>query len=171
MATIQKSITRPNIERIPNRTTMEIVKGLWRVIEAIFPQIRDDLIAAEKQVVLIAVEDLAAGVDIASRPVFVTSQWKKIEILAIGQLSQGAPAGIDDANTCVVAITDDASNQIVSKTYNTSVAFPTNDYEDLGALNSNNKVIVSGEHLLLNVTNGATADTPAFQLVIEFRLS
>ena len=120
------------------------------------------------QMVHVPVEDLSAGSDIATRPVLVAAT--AIELVAIGVLSQGTPAGVDDSNTAVIAIADDAANTIITKTYDTSNAFPTNDYEDLGVLDSTHKILDEGEHITLSVTNGATADLPSFIVVVEYIL-
>jgi len=118
------------------------------------------------QLALIAVEDLAAGADIANRPIFVSPT--KCLILSAGILTQGAPADVDDANTSVILLEDDASNALVTKTYNTGTQPPTNDYEDLGSLS--NVEYTAAEHMMLSVTNGVTADLPAFMVVIEYML-
>lgn len=110
------------------------------------------------------VEDLGAGVDIANRPIFVNP--KAVTINSIGILTQGAPAGVDDSNTVVVEIKDDAADSLVSKTYDTDPQPPSSDYEDLG--NLSNVSLAAGEHLNLNVTQGATANMPAFGVVIEY---
>lgn len=110
------------------------------------------------------VEDLGAGVDIANRPIFVNP--KAVTINSIGILTQGAPAGVDDSNTAVIEIKDDAANSLVSKTYNTATQPPSSDYADLG--NLSNASLAAGEHLNLNVTQGATANMPAFGIVIEY---
>ena len=81
-------------------------------------------------------------------------------------MTQGAPAGIDNSNTCVIAVKDDAGNTIVTKTYNTATQPPSSDYEDLGALDGTHKVLTAAEHLTLSVTQGATADMPAFVLIL-----
>ena len=110
------------------------------------------------------VEDLGAGDDIADRPIFVNP--KAVTINSIGILTQGAPAGVDDSNTAVIAIKDDAANVLVSKTYDTDPQPPDADYEDLGTLA--NASLAAGEHLNLNVTQGATANLPVFGVVIEY---
>ena len=112
----------------------------------------------------IDVEDLAAGADITNRPIFANPE--AVTINTIGILTQGAPAGVDDTNTSVILIEDDASNALVTKTYNTTTQPPSSDYEDLGALTNNS--LNAGEHLMLSVTNGATANLPAFTIIIEW---
>jgi hypothetical protein len=115
----------------------------------------------------IAVEDLGAGVDIASRPIF--SNRQAVTINSIGNLTQGAPAGIDDSNTAVIAIKNDAAATVVSKTYNTATQPPSSDDADLGTIT--NGSLAAGQHLTLSVTQGATANLPAFILRIEYYLT
>ena len=110
------------------------------------------------------VEDLGAGDDITNRPIFVSAQ--AVTINSIGILTEGAPAGVNDANTAVILVEDDASNALVTKTYDTSPQPPSSDYEDLGSIS--NASLVAGEHLMLSVTQGAAANMPAFQIIIEF---
>jgi len=110
------------------------------------------------------VSDLAAGADLSNVPIFVNSEAVTIE--SIGILTQGAPAGVDDSNTVVIAVKDDAANTVVSKTYNAATQPPSSDYEDLGTLS--NESLNAGEHLTLSVTQGATANMPAFILVIKY---
>ena len=112
----------------------------------------------------IRIEDLGAGVDIANRPIFVNSAAVTIE--SIGMLTEGAPAGVDDSNTAVLLIEDDASNAVVTKTYNTATQPPTADYEDLGTLTNNS--LNAGEHLMLSLTNGVTANLSALSIVIKY---
>lgn len=113
------------------------------------------------------VEDLAANADITNRPIFVSAQ--AVTINSIGILTEGAPAGVDDSNTVVILIEDDASNALVTKTYDTSPQPPSSDYEDLGSIG--NASLVAGEHLMLSVTQGTTADMPAFQIIVEYYLT
>lgn len=118
------------------------------------------------QLMLIAVEDLAAGADITNRPIFASPT--KCLVLSAGILTQGAPADVDNANTSVILLEDDASNALVTKTYNTGTQPPSSDYEDLGSLS--NAEYAAGEHLMLSVTNGVTADLPAFVIILEYLL-
>lgn len=118
----------------------------------------------------ISVEDLGAGVDISSRPVFVSPSLA-ITLSAVGILTQGAPAGVDDSNTVVIAIKDDGGNTIVSKTYNTANQPPSSDYADLGALSASYSPLLAAEHVTLSVTQGATANMPAFDLILEYYYS
>jgi len=113
---------------------------------------------------IIRIEDLAAGADIADRPIFVNPRAVTIE--SIGILTEGAPAGIDAGNTAVLLIEDDASNTLVTRTYNAATQPPSSDYEDLG--NLNNASLNAGEHLLFSLTQGSTANMPAFSIIIEY---
>jgi hypothetical protein len=81
-------------------------------------------------------------------------------------LTRGAPAGVDDGNTVVIAVKDDAGNTIVTKTYDAGTQPPTNDFGDLGTIAYAS--CEAEEHLTLTVTQGATANMPAFYLVIEW---
>lgn len=119
------------------------------------------------EIIKYQVEDLAAGADIAARSIFVIPAGYRFTVTAAKVLSQGAPAGIDDSNTCVVAVAN-GSNNIVSKTYNTGTAFPANGVADsLGALSATYKELAAGAVLKFSVTNGTTADPPGFMLQIE----
>ena len=122
--------------------------------------------AHAEQVIRIPVENLAAGADISARPVFVHP--RACTLVSAGILTEGSPAGVDDSNTAVVALKDDAGNTIVTKTYNTGTQPPSSDYEDLGTLDETHKVLTAAEHVTLDVTQGATADLPAFSLVLRF---
>lgn len=121
------------------------------------------------QTVIIRVEDLAAGVDIANRPIFAIPT--ACTLVSAGILSEGAPAGIDAGNTCVILLEDQASNAIVTVTYDNANIFPTSDYEDLGALDGVHKALAAEEMVWLSVTNGATANPPAFSIVLTFEVT
>jgi len=122
--------------------------------------------AQAENLVLVEVEDLAAGGDISARPVFVSPRGAML--ISAGILTKGAPAGVDDSNTAVIALKDDAANTIVSKTYNTGTQPPTNDYADLGTLSETHKTLAATEHVTLTVTCGTTADLPAFSIVLRY---
>lgn len=122
--------------------------------------------AHAEQSVIVPVEDLAADGDIAARPIFVHP--RAVTIVSVGILTQGSPAGVDDANTAVLALKDDAANTILTKTYDTANQPPDGDYEDLGTPDATHKVLAAGEHVTLDVTQGTTADLPAFSLVIRY---
>lgn len=118
----------------------------------------------------IAVENLGAGADIADRPIFVVPD-AAVTIQSIGILTQGAPSGVDDSNTSVFTLKDDAGNTIVTKTYNTGTQPPTNDYESLGSISGTHGVLTAAEHVTLSITNGSTADLPALSVVVAYTLN
>ena len=122
--------------------------------------------AHAEQVAIIRVEDLAAGADISARPVFVHP--RAVTLVSVGILTEGAPADVDDSNTAVVALADDGSNEIVSKTYDTGTQPPSSDYEDLGTPDATHKALAAGEHVTLSVTQGTTADLPAFSVILRY---
>lgn len=127
--------------------------------------------AAVKRVHTYQIEDLAAGADIVARPILAVPTGMSATLVSASIISQGAPAGIDDANTCVIVLTD-GTNTIVTKTYNTGTAFPASGASgDLGTLDATHKILTAGEKLCLAVTNGATANTPAFMLQLVYTLS
>jgi len=111
---------------------------------------------------------LTAGVDIVARPFF--SKIVASVIKAIGILTKGTPTGIDDSNTCVIDITNEAAESIVSKTYNTGTQPPTKDYASLGAVTPANCDIAAGGIANIAVTQGNTADLPEFDLVVQYLL-
>jgi len=112
-----------------------------------------------------AVEDLSAGADIAARAIhaFGKAGW----IVAARVVNQTtAAAGIDDSNTCVVAVQLDGAT-VATKTFNSSVPFPgTNSSSSLGAI-SNARTDV-GDILTMSVTNGATANPGPFLVEVDY---
>ena len=125
--------------------------------------------AAERKAIFYCVKEkpatlatfpVEADADISARPIF--DHPRAGTLVSAGILTQGSPAAIDDSNTCVVALKDDAGNTIVTKTYNTGTQPPSSDYEDLGALDGTHKALTAAEHVTLDVTQGANADMPAF---------
>jgi hypothetical protein len=142
------------------RSSMLIMAGLTT---ASFPT-QGNLASKE---ILIPFENLAAGADIAARPAFISKLAAVIS--EVGILTQGAPAGVDDANTAVIAITDSAGNSIVSKTYNTANQPPDAAYASLGTVSATHGILTAGEVVKAAVTQGATADLPAFFLFIRYK--
>ena len=119
----------------------------------------------------IPIEDLAANGDITARAVFAVPTGLTATLVKASIIMQGSAAGVDDANTCVIALTD-GTNTIVSKTYNTATAMPAANAEgDLGALNATHKVLAAGERLHFTVTNGTAANPPAMVLQVAYTLA
>ncbi|MFQ5463587.1 MAG: hypothetical protein ACE5E5_13305 [Phycisphaerae bacterium] len=112
-----------------------------------------------------AVEDLAAGFDIAARALhaFDQSGW----IVAARVVNQAStPAGIDDANPCVVTLATGVGT-VAAKTFNSTAPFPgANAMADLGGIA--NAHAGAGAVLTLAVTNGATANPGPFLVEVDY---
>jgi len=112
-----------------------------------------------------AVENLAAGADIAARAIhaFGHDGWI-VEARVVN--SSTASAGIDAGNTCVVALAIDAG-AVASKTYNNTTVFPgANASDSLGTITNGHAA--KGNVLTLAVTNGATADPGPFTVEVDY---
>jgi len=117
------------------------------------------------------IEDLGAGVDIADRVIFVAPAGLTITLESVSMIPQGNGAGIDDGNNCLVGVTNGV-NSIVYTAYDSDPGFPAvGTINSLGTLDETYKVLAAGEKLLLNVTNGATANPPAMMLQITYTLA
>ena len=125
--------------------------------------------AQAEHLAIIRVEDLAAGVDISHREIFVHP--RAVTLVSIGILTEGAPAGVDDDNTVGVAVNDDTDHGILEKTYNAATQPPTSDYEDMGPLDAEDKVLAATEHVWMSVIQGPTADMPAFSLILRYTIA
>jgi len=112
-----------------------------------------------------AVENLAAGADIAARAVH--SFGKEAWIIAARLVNQATAAtGIDNSNTCVVDLAINAG-AVASKTYNAGTAFPgTNAADSLGTITNGHAN--AGDVLTLAVTNGTTADPGPFLVEVDY---
>lgn len=112
-----------------------------------------------------AVEDLAAGADIAARAIhsFETPGWL-VSARAVNQST--AAAGIDNSNTCVIALATTAG-AVVTATFDATNTFPAaNAKKDLGALS--NTFAAAGHVMTLAVTNGATANPGPFLVEVDY---
>jgi hypothetical protein len=127
--------------------------------------------AAGARILSYQVEDLAAGADIAGRVIFAAPTGVDVTMVSAAIIPQGAAAGIDDGNKCVIALTD-GTNTIVSAEFDANPAFPAAAaVTDLGALDGTHKVLSAGEKLYLSVTDGTTANPPAFMLQIVYNVT
>ena len=116
------------------------------------------------QLMRITVEDVAAGADISGRLLAHVPAGYQLTVLAGEIMSHGSPAGIDDANTCVVVLKN-GTNAMVTKTFNTATEFPAAEaVVSLGAISETYKTIAANGYLSLYMTNGATANTPLFTI-------
>ena len=115
--------------------------------------------------ILHAVEDLAPGADLAARAIhsFETDGW----IVSARMINQAtAAAGIDDSNTCVVALAT-GGGTVVSETFNSTTTFPAaNTAQDLGPVS--NTHVGSNEVLTLAITNGTNANPGPFVVAVDY---
>ncbi len=112
-----------------------------------------------------AVEDLSAGVDVAARAIhaFDAHGW----IVAARVVNQAAAAsGIDDSNTCVVALAA-TGGAVATETFDSTTTFPSaNVAHDMGTISNPE---VSGKTVLtLAVTNGTNADPGPFIVEVDY---
>jgi len=112
-----------------------------------------------------AVEDLSAGADIAARAVhtFEKEGW----IVSARVVNQATAAtGIDNSNTCVVALVV-GGQSIATKTFDATVTFPAaNTASDMGAIS--NSHVNAGGVLTVAVTNGTTANPGPFLVQVDY---
>lgn len=126
---------------------------------------------AKYQTLSYNVEDLAAGVDITDRPIYFVPANLTSTLISADIIPLGNPAGIDDSNKCTILLTD-GTNTIVSKEFDSSPAFPSAGVvTNLGTLDTTHKILAAGEKLTLSVTNGTTANPPAFVLQLTYVLA
>jgi hypothetical protein len=112
-----------------------------------------------------AVENLAAGADVAARAIhgFDSQSWV-VSARVINQAT--AAAGIDNGNTCVVTLAT-STGTVVGATFNATNTFPAaNTDKDLGAVS--NPRVAAGEVMTLAVTNGANADPGPFLVEVDY---
>lgn len=143
-------------------TYVGVVKDFVTANEII---LRLDTEQRQIKTVVHAVEDLAAGVDIADRAVhvFESEAWA-VAARVVNQAS--AAAGIDNSNTCVVLVKL-AGGTLATKTYNAGVVFPAaNTKDSLGTLTS--PKAAKGTVMTIAVTNGATANPGPFLIEVDY---
>ena len=123
---------------------------------------------ARTNILTYQVEDLAAGDDITNRVIFEVPEGLAIKVLTAKIIPHGSAAGIDDSNTCVVKLSD-GTNTLVEATYKQDPAFPNAaDATSLGAIDADHDDLAAGGKLYLSVTNGNTANPPAFMLIVTY---
>lgn len=137
--------------------------GIWTI-----DKLAED---ARTNVLMVQVEGLDAGDDIVSRPVFEVPTGYKATIVSAYILSQGTATGIDDSNTCVVALGRNADGAFASITYKNNPEFPASGVSgDMGTIVEDYKELVAGKKIVLSVTNGSTAKPPMFAVRIVYTL-
>lgn len=115
-------------------------------------------------------EDLAGGVDVAARTIMTSRGGRTITGVRVRSRG-GNPAGIDDANTSDWAVTKTGAVAVAAKTYATATPFPPEHAMDSLTLDAApaNLDLADGDELILDVTNGAAADLPQVEIVIEWK--
>ncbi|MTA11650.1 MAG: DUF2190 family protein [Actinobacteria bacterium] len=119
---------------------------------------------AQSLIVPVDLEDLAAGADIADRPVFVAPRGHRV--LGIYGLTQGNVAGVDAGNTVVINFKDQAGNSITTATYNNVNTLPNSGTFYLPVPNQAHAALLPDEQLRLDVTKGNTANLPAVRFFV-----
>ena len=101
--------------------------------------------------------DLEAGADLTAQTIGTAGFAGTI--VAAKVISLGVAAGVDAANTSVFAIKK-GTTTLATKTFNNTVAFPASGA--VASLTIAEAAVGADDVLTLSVTNGATADLPAF---------
>lgn len=109
------------------------------------------------------IEDLAVGADIPSRAIFGTKDG--VNMSQIGIVTHGTPVGIDDSNTVVLTLKNGAGSTIITKTFDTANQPPDNAFADFGALSITS--LAANDEIYLTLTQGDTANMPAFALTLN----
>ena len=114
-------------------------------------------------------EDLAAGDDVTGRTIFHAPM--PCTVKAIYLQPRGDVAGVDAGNTSAFVVTNSSTaTTAASKTYNNVTTPPVANGSN-GLTNSGTPadlVLATGGLLSLALTNGATADWPLTDIVIEY---
>ena len=109
------------------------------------------------------IPNLAADAELTDYVFF--GSYYAFTMARLGILTHGTPSGIDNSNTVVITIENSADASVVSKTYNLATQPPTNGFADLGTLTVT--AFTSNDYLKITVTQGTTANMPAFAIVLE----
>jgi hypothetical protein len=126
---------------------------------------------ARTNILTYQVEDLAANADIADRVIFEVPEGLAIKVLTAKIIPHGSAVGIDDSSTCVIKLSD-GTNTLVEKTYDLDPAFPAaSEAASLGAIDTDHDDLAAGGKLYLSVTNGTTANPPAFMLIVTYTVA
>ncbi len=109
------------------------------------------------------IPNLAAGSDLTTHTFYASFYaWT---MTRIGILTHNAPTGIDNSNTVVITIANSTGGTLLTKTYNLATQPPSSAFADLGTLAVT--AFAASTYLTVTVTQGTTADMPAFAIVLE----
>lgn len=120
---------------------------------------------AATQTIVYTASNLSAGADLTDTPIgYVVGAGTIVSAVVI---STGAAAGVDAANTSAFVLEVGTTSK-ASETFDDTTVFPAAGAAAALDL-ATDATVEAGDVLLLNVTNGATADLPVFmvQVVIE----
>lgn len=108
--------------------------------------------------------DLDANADLSASVIWAPGM--DVYVHAVYIVPDGSAAGVDDSNTSVWNVSD-GTTAMVTKTFNTSNAFPADNVQNtLGTVTKN--VIASDGRVELTVTNGTTANTVATEVTVVY---
>ena len=139
--------------------------GLPIAVKLVSVSAEDGANGNDVQTFVYTAENPAAGADLSDIPIGVAVGAGTISKVSI--ISLGAAAGVDDANSSVFALKVGATSK-ANKSFNTAVAFPASGAAADMTITS--AAVVEDDVLLLSVTNGATADLPAFMVQVVVTL-
>lgn len=120
---------------------------------------------AATQTILYTAADLDAGADLAATPIGVVAGAGTITKVSV--VSLGAAAGVDADNTSVFALKVGATAK-AGITFDAETAFPASGAADEATIADAD--VADGDVLSLSVTNGATANLPAFMVQVAITL-
>lgn len=89
-------------------------------------------------------------------------------LVAASLVCDGNVAGVDNANTVVIAIKNAAGAAISTTTFNAANAPGNNSQVALAACDPTNGTLAANERLRVDCTQGPTADLPAYRIVFFF---
>lgn len=127
--------------------------------------------SVKTHVVTYKVENLSAGADLAAIPFFRVP--KDIEIVAVGILAEANSAGIDGSNKSKWEVKVGAT-VVATKEYDaihsagSGVKFPAKSGYDVIPVVAAAAKRLKGDVLVLDITNGATADTPPATVQVQY---
>jgi len=115
--------------------------------------------------------DLEAGADLSATPLYTVPAGYTVDIIGASVISGGVAAGVDDSNTSVFALALTDTTALAGVTFDATTAFPASGAAQAMSLESAAAGLVAGNVINLAVTNGATANLPAFTVQLNLKIS
>lgn len=119
------------------------------------------------QFLFVPLGDFDAGDSFTEIPVATFEE--AVTIKNIRLIAQGAFVGVDNSNPIVIAAYDSLQNLLVSKTYNAGTPPTDNDANDLGTITAAYASLAANASLNLAINCGATANMPAFAVLVRYQ--